>query len=184
MRGRAAVVVSLAVGPWIRLLLGTLLMCAVSSSCRTSSGGDREEDDPRGGGKEVPLPAAAALHGKASPMVREANFELRMLLRGEYRVGVAGQVAIVLTAHDGYKVNEEYPFKFRLGRSEGLTFPEPVVKRDRVKLGKQQATMTVPVVPKSPGEQTVAGEFAFSVCTEQKCLIEKRALALTVRVGS
>jgi hypothetical protein len=42
--------------------------------------------------------------------------------------------------------------------------------------------MPVSFTPDAAGKRTVAGQFAFSVCTEDKCLMEKRDLSLDVTV--
>ena len=42
--------------------------------------------------------------------------------------------------------------------------------------------MTVKLTPQSAGQQRVSGRFYFSVCTEEKCLIERRSLALDIQV--
>jgi hypothetical protein len=42
----------------------------------------------------------------------------------------------------------------------------------------QRSTMTIPIRPSAVGKHTLSGELAFSVCTEDKCLIEKKALSL------
>ena len=64
----------------------------------------------------------------------------------------------------------------------GLEFPQDVVKKDAVKLEKKRATMTVALTPKTAGKHRLAGKFHFSICTDEKCLIEKRDLALELEV--
>jgi hypothetical protein len=42
--------------------------------------------------------------------------------------------------------------------------------------------MRVPFTPDGAGQRTVSGQFAFSVCTDETCLMEKRDLSLVVDV--
>ena len=46
----------------------------------------------------------------------------------------------------------------------------------------EQPDLTVAFTPESAGKKKIAGQFSFSVCTDDKCLIEKRDLALDVQV--
>jgi hypothetical protein len=56
------------------------------------------------------------------------------------------------------------------------------VTRDKVKLEQKRALMSVEFTAQSAGSRRVSGEFAFSVCTEERCMIEKRELSLQVEV--
>ena len=112
----------------------------------------------------------------------DASFELALLPHGSYRMGQPGEVQLVLEAKGAYKVNQEYPYKFKLQPTAGLKYPQPVVGKDAVALTKQRATMTIKFVPAAGGVQTVSGRFFFSVCTDEKCLIERRELALPIQV--
>ena len=114
--------------------------------------------------------------------MQEERFSLSMSARGPFKAGSSAEAEVVLLARGAYKVNKEYPMKYRLDHSAGIDYPTPVVKRDRVKLEHARATMTVPFVPRAVGNQRIAGELAFSVCTDQKCIVERRALGVTVRV--
>lgn len=105
-----------------------------------------------------------------------------MVARGSYKVGAAGVAEVVLSALGGYKPNQDYPYKFKLQPADGLSFPETVVQKDRMTIEGKRATMAVRFTPNSIGPKVLAGEFAFSVCTDQKCLIEKRELSLSFEV--
>jgi hypothetical protein len=50
-----------------------------------------------------------------------------------------------------------------------------------VKLENMKAVVPVSFTPEA-GKRTIAGTLAFSVCTEDKCLMEKQDLALEVVV--
>ncbi|MBN1608568.1 MAG: hypothetical protein JW940_18205 [Polyangiaceae bacterium] len=114
--------------------------------------------------------------------MQERHFDLNMSARGPFKTGARAEAEIVLLALGSYKVNQEYPIKYKLEDNAGMDYPIPVVKRDRAKLGHARATMNVPFVPRQAGDQRVVGELAFSVCTDQKCVMEKRTLGVKVCV--
>ncbi|HET9933033.1 MAG TPA: hypothetical protein VFQ35_20160 [Polyangiaceae bacterium] len=127
-----------------------------------------------------PAAAAPSEPSAASARVDEANFSISITPSGAYAAGKPAEAQIVLDAKPPFHVNDKYPYKFKLKDAAGLTFANPVVGKDNVKLETQRATMTVPFTVKDPGKHTLAGQFSFSVCTEDKCLMEKRDLALSL----
>jgi hypothetical protein len=127
-------------------------------------------------------PAANEPSAAASDRFKEANFELSIEPKGSYASGQEGKVEIVLQAKEPFHVNDKYPYKFKLRDSAGVKFASNVVKQDAVKLEKSRAVMSVAFVPESAGKKQIAGQFSFSVCTDEKCLIEKRELSLGVDV--
>jgi hypothetical protein len=163
--------ISRAAGEALAAMLAFALV-ACGRQTETQGQAPAESRRPQVVPRQAPGPSAAA-----PSAVRENHFELKMTSQGPYTVGVGKSVEIVLDALGGYKVNQEYPYKFKLQPTAGVTFPIQVVKKDRVKLDKRRATMTVPFTPTSEGAKRVAGQFAFSVCTDEKCLIEKRELS-------
>jgi hypothetical protein len=118
----------------------------------------------------------------ASAKIDEESFLLTAEPKGPYAAGKPAQFEIVLVAKGGYKCNDQYPYKFKASDSPGIEFPEKTVTASALKLEKHRAVMTVPFTPKAVGQKTVAGEFAFSVCTEERCLVERRELSLGIDV--
>jgi len=176
-------------------VVGLLGMMLLGSCDRTSASGTREsaatgETEARPGGPAETTPAGVqpgavgeqAGQQHAGARVSDAKFDLFAQATGAYQVGQKGSVKIVLVAKGGYKVNEEYPYKFKLEPNAGLEYAQDIVKKDFVELERKRATMTVPLMPKAAGKQRVAGKFYFSICTDEKCLIERRDLALDIEV--
>jgi hypothetical protein len=122
---------------------------------------------------------AAAL--AASNKVSEPNFDLSIEPKGDFKSGQAATVEIVLLAKGPFKVNDKYPYKFKVKEGAGVKYPGAVIK-DGVKLEKTRAVLPVPFTPESAGKKQIAGRFDFSVCTPERCLIEKRELALAIDV--
>lgn len=132
-------------------------------------------------GETVPVAASApAAEPAAQAKFSEENFEVSIQPKGTYKKGQPGEAEIVLLAKGAFHVNDKYPYKFKLKEGGALKFPAPVVGKDQVKLEEKRATMLVGFTPDAPGKHVLAGQFSFSVCTDDKCLIEKRDLALDV----
>jgi hypothetical protein len=125
-------------------------------------------------------PAEAAPSAPAASKYTEAGFDLVLQPKGSYASGQAGEAEIVLNAKEPFHVNEKYPYKFKLKEAPGIKFPNLVVSKDLVKLEPTKATVPVAFTPESAGKHTVAGQLSFSVCTNDKCMIEKRDLALEI----
>jgi hypothetical protein len=112
----------------------------------------------------------------------EKNFSLEMKASGPYKVGQPGNVEIVLEPKGEFHCNQEYPYKLKLGPApDGLTYPQQIVKTDAITVEPTRAVMKVPFTANKPGEAKVSGNFYFSVCTSQQCVIENREMAALVK---
>lgn len=139
----------------------------------------RPEPSPEQAKTAAPAESAEALAGTSK--VTESNFDLSIQAKGDYKAGQPGTVEIVLNAKEPFHVNDKYPYKFKVKEGAGLKYPAAVIK-DGVKLEKMRVLLTVPFTPESGGKKEIAGRFDFSVCTPERCLIEKRELALPIDV--
>lgn len=112
--------------------------------------------------------------------VKGASFAT-WLQGGSYNVGQQGNVTAVLTAKDPYKCNEKYPYKFKLNAPpDGVSYPSETVRS--MSVSAKRSTMSIPFTAAKAGKHTISGTLSFSVCTADKCLVEKRPLAVTVNV--
>jgi hypothetical protein len=123
-------------------------------------------------------PAAQA--AAAASKYTEAGFDLVLEPKGDYSAGKEGEADIVLSAKAPFHVNQQYPYKFKLKESPGLSFANMVVSKEAVKLEPARATLPVAFTPAAAGKHTVSGQLSFSVCTADQCMIEKRDLALEI----
>lgn len=128
----------------------------------------------------APQPAEPAAPSAGQAKFSDTSFELVLSPKGEYKAGQPGEAEILLTAKEPFHVNDKYPYKFKAKEGPGLKFAAPVTNKDAVKLETMKATMTLGFTPEGAGKHTLAGQFSFSVCTDDKCLIEKRDLALEI----
>jgi hypothetical protein len=139
-------------------------------------------------GAPASAPAAASTAAPATPQAAgssrydEAKFDLTAQPSGAYSAGKEGTLEIVLNAKPPFHANQQYPYKFKAKEGAGVKFAQPVFGKDAAKLEAQRVTMRVPFTPDGAGQRTVSGQFAFSVCTEETCLMEKRDLSLVVDV--
>src|SRR5690606_18913365 len=100
------------------------------------------------------------------------------------QAGVPLEFLVTLEAKGGYKVNDEYPLKFVVTQTAAVKAEKSTVRKEDGKLEKTRAELPVRVTLNAPGEHQVGGKLSFSVCTDERCLIEKRDLMVTVRAGS
>jgi hypothetical protein len=134
-----------------------------------------------------PLPAG---EGSAKPatgqvvkgaVVTEEPFSAWLQAVSPISAGAPATIEAVLVAKPPYHCNAEYPHKFKLGPAPaGLRYPEATVKGMQVTA--ERSVLAIPVQAQSPGPTTVSGTLSFSVCTEERCLVEKRDLALNLDV--
>jgi hypothetical protein len=184
-----------------RLVLPLAAVTVLSTACKREAppaGEDARAPTAQAGPTAPVEPAAAAATPVGTPAAStapatadsaaasshydEAKFALVAEPTGAYSAGQEGALEIVLNAKPPFHVNQQYPYKFKTKEAPGVKFAQPVIGKDSVKLEPQRVTMRVPFVPDGAGPRTVSGQFAFSVCTEETCLMEKRDLALVVDV--
>ncbi len=126
--------------------------------------------------------AEAATAIAAAAKFQEAAFELTLVSAGPYKAGQVGQVEIRLSAKQPFHCNDKYPYKFKTKPGDGVEFEAPIVRIENGKLTKTEVTLPVRFTPKAAGSKMIEGQFSFSVCTEDRCLVERRDLKLAVEV--
>jgi hypothetical protein len=126
---------------------------------------------------QAELVAAAARQGN---VVSDAAFSTWLEGSSPVPSGPA-QLQAVLVAKPPYHVNAEYPHKFTFSDPPaGLEYPEKTVRGMQVT--PERGALRLPVVAKSAGPSTVSGTLSFSVCTDERCLVEKRELQVALDV--
>jgi hypothetical protein len=134
--------------------------------------------------REAPPPPSAMEEPTAKPVasseVHEPNYDLVMKPAGAVVAGQPATVEIQVDTKSGYHVNDKYPYKFKPTASPGVAYATPTFSAESVKLEEKRATMTVRFTPEGKGDKAIAGLFAFSLCSADQCLIEKRDVLLHV----
>lgn len=135
------------------------------------------------------VPAVAGETGRLLPLdamnrVDAEGYTVAMKAVGSYGANQPGMVELTLASKSGYHVNEKYPIKFKLAdpAPDGVSYPKPVLKRADGECDTSHCTFQVPFVPTRAGKVKVAGKFAFSVCSEGSCLMDRLDLELDVDV--
>jgi hypothetical protein len=101
---------------------------------------------------------------------------------GPYTSGKPGAAEVQVMAKGGYHCNDKYPYKFKVTDAPGVSFASPVFDKSALTLETSKATMKVDFTPDSKGEKTIAGVFSFSLCSSERCLVEKRDLSTKIAV--
>ena len=134
-------------------------------------------------------PASAAPSASAAPtrVVKTVagssastdNYSVSISAPSPVRAGETAAASVVLHAKSPFHCNPKYPYKLALDAGS-VSFPSNPVRGMNV--SEKTATMSVPFTPSSAGRATVSGTLSFSVCTEDKCMIEKSKVAVSVDV--
>ena len=128
----------------------------------------------------APPAASAAPVVTGAPVGAEA-FSVYLQARGSYRRDQPSSVEAVLLAKDPFHCNDKYPYKFTLDPpAANVKYDAQVVRG--MSIAAKRSVMTIPFVGTAAGPAQISGELAFSVCTESKCLMEKRRLSVRVNV--
>jgi hypothetical protein len=104
-------------------------------------------------------------------------------LQAESPAKAGGPITVeaVLTAKPPYHCNAEYPHKFKLNAAPaGLSYPEETVRG--MKVTPERSVLAIPVKAEAAGKPTISGTLSFSVCTAERCMVEKRDLSLALDV--
>jgi len=140
---------------------------------------------PPGASANVDAPTPTAEGGKSvvkGPPAQDEPFVTWLQASAPLAAKGKGEITVVLEAKKPYKCNDKYPYKFKVGSSTGLTVADTTVRG--MQIGKERSTMVIPVTVGDPGKASLTGELSFSVCTDDKCLIEKQTLTISLDVQS
>jgi hypothetical protein len=126
-------------------------------------------------------PKAAPGQTVQGTVVQDETFSTWLQAASPVVAGSPATVEAVLVAKAPYHCNAEYPHKFKLAAAPaGLSYPEATVKGMQVTA--ERSVLRIPVVAQSAGKSTVSGTLHFSVCNDDRCLVEKRELSLNLEV--
>jgi len=99
------------------------------------------------------------------------------------KVGETGAIVVTISPTAGFKLNEEFPTKLTVeDPPEGLSFHAPTLKKSEGRLDdKGNFTFRMPVVASRAGEFAVEAKLKFSVCTADKCVVQRQALTTKLK---
>lgn len=154
------------------LLLSGVLGCREAPPAQVEAKVDAPK--PRAASTPAPAPSEPP---QGQPEVKEEAF----VVRASAPESASGpfDFTVTLEALSGYKVNPEYPIKFTF--DIGAFSAEPgVLRKEQGQVEEKKAELKGVVKLTAPGPTVVSGKLSFSVCTDERCLIEKRDLAVSV----
>ena len=170
-------------GQFIHKIIPGITVCCAISAIVASTACRREvsaaEISP---GSSVAAASGPGVNTPASAQFDEGAFSLKLEARAPYKVGKPGVVVLQLRAKEPHHINQEYPHKLKLKATDGVAFPQSVLGKDAMKIATMSAELSVPFTPSKSGEFSIGGDFAFSLCTSDRCLMEKRTLAVAINV--
>lgn len=115
--------------------------------------------------------------------VDNANYTATLTFEGACKKGETCTALVTVEAKGGYHINDKYPYRFKLSEPPaGVSYPKAVVGREDGTFTEKKAVLRVPFVATNAGEAKVGGTLSFSVCSDEKCLIDKQALEAIAKV--
>jgi hypothetical protein len=141
---------------------------------------------PKTGDKAPPGGSAPAAKGAEAKLtqgavVSDEAYSIWLQAPSPVKAGEPVPVEVVLTAKPPYHCNAEYPHKFKLAAAPaGLSYSEETVRG--MKVTPERSVMAIPVKADAPGKPTISGTLSFSVCTAERCMVEKRDVSLALEV--
>jgi hypothetical protein len=104
------------------------------------------------------------------------------------RVGKPSTVSVQVSSRGGYHVNLDYPMAFRPSAESTVTFegariplrPSSTSPCEGRPKESCSVTLDLPFVAPAAGEARLDGTLAFSVCSAERCLIEKVPLGTRI----
>ncbi|HMA93143.1 MAG TPA: hypothetical protein VKP30_10680 [Polyangiaceae bacterium] len=167
------------------MLLIALAAGAAAFACQRSGSANQaatKSEDPPNAAVQIKMTAQAPTGDVPAPRGQakydEPQFSLSVVAPTDATKGATAGLNVVLVAKPPFHVNEEYPHRFRVIAARGLSTPAKMIQRDSAKVTKSRLEMAVPVTLDNEGPYGLDGEMGFSVCTNEKCLMEKRPLSI------
>ena len=120
----------------------------------------------------------------AGPSIETGSFLLAVApAQPRYAIGKAGLVEIALEGRGDWHVNQEYPIRVDLKGAPGVTWTKnELVKDDAKEFGEDKVRFVAAVKPAAAGDHEVTCDVSFAMCTEENCILEKRTVAMKLKV--
>jgi hypothetical protein len=120
----------------------------------------------------------------AGPSVETGSFLLAVTpTEPGYSIGHTGDVEIALEGRGDWHVNQEYPIRVDLKAGSGVALQKTeLLKEDAKEFGEKKVRFLAGVQPSSAGEHELSCDVSFAMCTEENCILERRTVAMQLRV--
>lgn len=158
----------------VRQLIVAALALLAAPACKDDRAALPDDRGPKGG-RGAPEGAALAPMPAGAVRTTGKHFHLDTAPAAPCTAGICTVLA-ELTALDGYKVNDEYPFRFTLAPAPGISLVgEPAFRITARTTGRLTVAFRRDAAP-----TPFAGTLKLSVCNPDECLVETAALAVDV----
>lgn len=139
--------------------------------------GCSKESEAAVGSKAAATVTPASQAVAAAGAVENPHYTAKLSVSGPCKKGETCTALVTVEAKGGYHINEKYPYRFKLSEpAPGVSYPKSVIGREDGSFSQTRAELRVPFVAENAGEVKVGGTLSFSVCSDEKCLIDKQAL--------
>jgi hypothetical protein len=168
----------------LTLLLVALVGCERGAPAPNAAGHDHSKHDHSQHQAAAEPQAAEKSSEPAGPRIETGSFLLAVApSEGGYKIGKAGQVEIALEGRGEWHVNQEYPIRIDLKAAPGVALAKnELVKDDAKEFGEAKVRFLAGVEPSAAGEHEVSCDVSFAMCTEENCILEKRTVAMQLKV--
>ncbi len=119
-------------------------------------------------------PSDSASSVSAQREVSGTHFDLLLETPGTAALNSEFGIEVHLVTKNGKKVNFDYPMKLSI--KEGSTWETLEVELPQSGDDETQAALLAKVRPRLKGQHDLSVNISFSVCTKERCLIEKETL--------
>ncbi len=172
--------------PLILTLLTLLAGCERGAPAPQAAEHDHSKHDHAEHLKEAAKAPAAVKKSDepAGPSIETGSFLLAVTpTQAGYTIGKSGQVEIALEGRGEWHVNQEYPIRVDLKAAPGVALKKnELVKDDAEEFGEDKVRFLAAVEPSAAGDHAVTCDVSFAMCTEENCILEKRTVAMQLKV--
>jgi hypothetical protein len=122
--------------------------------------------------------------GPPGPSIETGSFLLAVSpAEAGYTIGKSGEVEIALEGRGEWHVNQEYPIRVDLKAGPGVVLKKnELVKDDAKEFGEDKVRFLAAMEPSAVGDHEVICDVSFAMCTEENCILEKRTVAMQLKV--
>jgi hypothetical protein len=162
------------------MAVATWVVALTLAACQS-----RPESSPAAAREQEQKPAPTSQADAPAPLdqIDAESFNLRWSSPEAVPVGASGRGELVLTAKPPFKCNQEYPFKLKL-KAAGLEPATAEVTKADMQVTPGRVTAPVAFKTSHANEPWMEATFAFSVCTDDRCLIEHQTLRLGAKLSA
>jgi hypothetical protein len=165
--------------------LSTLSLVVALGGCERGAPAPKgEHDHSKHLHEAAQAPAEPETDEPAGPRIETSSFLLALApAQPKYIAGKGGEVEIALEGRGEWHVNQEYPIRVDLKSAPGVTLKKnELVKDDAKEFGEDKVRFVAAVEPSAPGDHEVTCDVSFAMCTEENCILEKRTVAMQLKV--